>query len=56
MVKPVVKIEVIDIYGRILKSIYINDNKIDLSEFKTGNYILKLHTKSKIVNTMIIKE
>ncbi|WP_395060602.1 T9SS type A sorting domain-containing protein [Flavobacterium sp.] len=54
--EDVVKIEIIDIYGRILKSIYINDNKVDLSEFKTGNYILKLHTKSKIVNTMIIKE
>jgi Leucine-rich repeat (LRR) protein len=50
------KIEVYDITGRILSSNSVRENKIDLSELKTGNYILKLYTEKGIMNTKIIKE
>ncbi len=50
------KVEVYDIAGRILSSNSISENKIDLSNLKTGNYILKLYTEKGIINTKIIKE
>ena len=50
------KVEVYDIAGRILSSNSVSENKIDLSNFKTGNYILKLYTEKGITNTKIIKE
>ena len=52
----VLKIEVYDIYGRILSSNSVSENKVDLSELKTGNYMIKLYTKNGITNTKIIKE
>lgn len=52
----IVKVEVYDIAGRILSSNSVSENKIDLSELKTGNYILKLYTEKGITNTKIIKE
>jgi hypothetical protein len=50
------KVEVYDITGRILSSNSVSENKIDLSNLKTGNYILKLYTEKGIMNTKIIKE
>jgi len=50
------KVEVYDIAGRILSSNSGSENKIDLSELKTGNYILKLYTEKGIINIKIIKE
>lgn len=50
------KVEVYDISGRILSSNSVLENKIDLSNLKTGNYILKLYTEKGIMNTKIIKE
>jgi hypothetical protein len=52
----ITKVEVYDIAGRILSSNSVSENKIDLSELKTGNYILKLYTEKGIINTKIIKE
>jgi hypothetical protein len=52
----ILKVEVYDIAGRILSSNSISENKIDLSELKAGNYILKLYTEKGIMNTKIIKE
>ena len=52
----ILKVEVYDIAGRILSSNSISENKIDLSELKTGNYILKLYTEKGIMNTKIMKE
>lgn len=54
--KNISKVEVYDIAGRILSSNSISENKIDLSELKTGNYILKLYTDKGIKNTKILKE
>jgi hypothetical protein len=50
------KIEIYDIAGRILSSNSVFENKIDISELKTGNYILKLFTEKGIMNTKIMKE
>ena len=50
------KVEVYDIAGRILSSNSITENKIDLSELKTGNYILKLYTEKGMFNIKIVKE
>ncbi len=50
------KVEIYDIAGRILCSKSVHENKIDMSELKVGNYILKLYTEKGIMNTKIIKE
>lgn len=50
------KVEVYDITGRILSSNSVSENKIDLSNLKTGNYILKVYTEKGIMNTKIMKE
>lgn len=52
----VVKIEVYDITGRILSSHAVQENKVDLSALKTGNYMLKVFTENGITNCKIIKE
>ena len=52
----ILKVEIYDIAGRIVSSNSVSENKIDLSELKTGNYILKLYTEKGIINTKIIKE
>ena len=50
------KVEVYDVMGRKLSSNSVNENKIDLSDLKIGNYILKLYTEKGLINTTIIKE
>lgn len=52
----ILKVEIYDIAGRILSSNSVFENKIDLSELKTGNYILKLYSEKGIMNTKIVKE
>ena len=52
----IIKIEVYDIAGRILSSNSISDNKIDLSDLKSGNYILRIFTEKGILNSKIVKE
>jgi uncharacterized repeat protein (TIGR01451 family) len=55
-IEKVVKIEVYDIAGRILSSISVNENKVDLTALRAGNYILKVYTENGISNTQILKE
>ena len=52
----ITKVQIYDISGRILNSKSINENRVDLSDLKTGSYLLKLYTEKGIVNTKIIKE
>lgn len=52
----ILKIEIYDIAGRKLRSSSVSDNKIDLSELKAGNYILKIDTEKETMNTKIVKE
>jgi len=55
-IEKVLKVEVFDMTGRILRSGSITENKVNLSELKTGSYILKVYTEKGIMNTKIIKE
>jgi hypothetical protein len=50
------KVEVYDIAGRILSSNSVSENKINLSNLKNGNYILKLYTENEMMNIKIMKE
>jgi hypothetical protein len=52
----ILKIEIYDIVGRKLSSNSVADNKIDLSDLKAGNYILKIYTEKETMNTKIVKE
>ena len=47
---------VYDISGRKLSSNSVSNDKIDLSDLKTGNYILKLYTENRTINSKIVKE
>ena len=42
--------------AKILSSNSVTENKIDVSQLKTGNYILKVFTENGIMNSKIIKE
>lgn len=50
------KIEIYDVAGRKLRSSSVSDNKIDLSELKAGNYVLKIYTENETMTTKIVKE
>lgn len=52
----VLKVEIYDTSGRILHSKSVQQNSINVSELKAGNYILKLYTDKGIVHSKIIKE
>ena len=52
----IIKVQIYDVSGRILSSKSINENRVDLSDLKTGSYVLKLYTEKGVVNTKIIKE
>ena len=54
--EPIVKIQVYDGSGRILSSNTISDNKLDVRNLNTGNYIIKLFTESGSKSMKIIKE
>ncbi|MEW5675459.1 T9SS type A sorting domain-containing protein [Flavobacterium enshiense] len=55
-VNTISKIEIYDVSGRILSSNSVSENKTDVSELKTGNYILKIFTEKGITNTKLIKK
>lgn len=50
------KIEVYDLTGRIIISKYNIENKLNLSELKTGNYLLRVYSENEITTIKIIKE
>ena len=54
--ETILKVEIYDISGRILSSNSVNENKIDVSNLKTGNYILKVFTENGVISSKIIKE
>lgn len=55
-IDKIVKVEIYDLAGRIISSNSVSENKINLSELKTGTYILKIATGKGITNAKIIKE
>lgn len=52
----ILKIEIYDVGGRIISSNSVSENKINLSELKTGIYILKFYTEKGIMKAKIKKE
>ncbi len=52
----VMKVEIYDVAGRILSSISLTENNVNLIDLEAGNYFLKIHTESGIKNAKIIKE
>ncbi len=52
----ILKVEIYDTLGRILNSIAIHENRVDLSTLKSASYILKLYSEKGIVNIKVIKE
>ena len=52
----VTKIEVYDMAGRIINSIGVTNNTLNLNGLKTGNYILKIYTENEVLYDKIIKE
>ena len=54
--EKIIKIEVYDVTGRILSSISITDNNVNLMDLKAGNYFLKIQTETGIKTAKIIKE
>lgn len=53
--EKIVKVEIFDSAGRILKSLSLNGDSINVSELSKGNYIIKLITKDKSVIEKFIK-
>ncbi|RXR21598.1 DUF7619 domain-containing protein [Flavobacterium stagni] len=52
----ILKVEIYDTTGRILSSNSVHENKVDLSQLRSGNYILKVYTNKEIVRTKIVKD
>ncbi|MCF2220309.1 T9SS type A sorting domain-containing protein [Chryseobacterium sp. PS-8] len=50
------KVEIFDASGRLVKIVIGNDNLINVSEFKTGNYLIKINTTQKIYTTKFVKK
>lgn len=50
------KIEIYDLTGRIILSKITSDDRIDISNFKSGNYILKVYTEKDFSKFKIIKK
>ncbi|WP_298221488.1 T9SS type A sorting domain-containing protein [Flavobacterium sp.] len=54
--KPIQKVEIFDLHGRLLQSAQLIDNKIDLSQLAAGNYFVKMYSKDKTGVVKITKE
>ena len=53
--EKIVKAEIFDSLGRILKSQSINGDSITVSELSKGNYLIKLYTKDRFIIQNFIK-
>jgi hypothetical protein len=53
--EKIVKADIYDAAGRIINSVSVADNSINVSQLNKGNYIIKLSTKDKVVTQKFIK-
>jgi hypothetical protein len=53
---PIQKVEIYDMAGRLINLKTAPENTINVSDLKSGNYILKIYTEKGITNTKMIKE
>lgn len=49
------KVNVFDMSGRLIETAALNHNSIDITHLPKGNYVLKIVTNKKIIETKIIK-
>lgn len=52
----IVKAEVYDLSGRIVRSFGITQNAINLSELSKGNYLIRIYTKDQVIIKKLIKD
>ncbi|UFH31479.1 T9SS type A sorting domain-containing protein [Chryseobacterium sp. C-71] len=53
--EKIVKVEIYDVAGRILKSQNINGSSINVSELSKGKYIIKIYKKNRFITEKFIK-
>jgi len=53
---PVIKAEIYDAAGRVLKSVSVQDYSVNVSELPKGNYMIRLSTKDKTITEKFIKK
>jgi hypothetical protein len=49
-------VEIIDLTGKVIRSIHNNTNSIDVSDLNQGVYILSVHAQNGISNTRFVKQ
>ncbi|TZF92328.1 T9SS type A sorting domain-containing protein [Chryseobacterium panacisoli] len=54
--QEIIKAEIYDATGRIIRSTNVTENSISVSELSKGNYILKAFTKDKVLVQKFIKD
>jgi alpha-tubulin suppressor-like RCC1 family protein len=54
--EAIIKIAVYDLSGRMIFSDTVLNNTVDVSNLKTGSYVLKAFTKNGVGNAKIVKE
>ena len=55
--KQITKIDILDLSGKVIKSVSHNNSKtIDVSELQQGVYVLKVYTQTAVSNTRFIKQ
>lgn len=54
--EKVKKLEIFDVAGRIIFAKGVEENQVNLSSLKAGNYILKIYTKNQTLSYKIMKK
>ncbi|MBT2621525.1 T9SS type A sorting domain-containing protein [Chryseobacterium sp. ISL-6] len=54
--EKLIKIEIYDLAGRIVRKAFLSENKIDINDLKSGNYIIKVYTKEASNTLKLIKK
>jgi len=53
---PILKVEIYDMTSRLINLNTAPENSINVSDLKSGNYILKIYTEKGFTNIKMIKE
>ncbi len=54
--EKVVKVEILDISGRLLRSEGVQHNSLNVSDLKSGNYFIRIHLKNSTITRKITKK
>jgi len=53
---PILKVEIYDMTSRLINLKTAPENSINVSDLKSGNYMLKIYTEKGFTNIKMIKE